>query len=92
MDVKTFLSVNGPGLLISLLIAGCSWALVLNIDVLTVIGAPIIAIVAGMIMFMLAGRMGVTLPKTSFASKYVLQFSVVLLGFGLNLRTVMVLD
>jgi uncharacterized integral membrane protein (TIGR00698 family) len=89
MDVKTFLSVNGPGLLISLLIAGCSWALVLNIDVLTVIGAPIIAIVAGMIIFILAGRMGMTLPKTSFASKYVLQFSVVLLGFGLNLRTVM---
>ena len=89
MDVKAFLSINGPGLLISLLIAGCSWVLVRRIDVLTVIGAPIIAIIAGMIVFMLTGRMGVTLPKTSFTSKYVLQLSVVLLGFGLNLSTIL---
>lgn len=42
-----------------------------------------------MTIFAIAERVRKPIPKTSFTSKYVLQFSVVLLGFGLNLRTVL---
>lgn len=89
MDVKTFLSTNGPGLLVSLVIAVCAWSLVQFVDGLYIIGAPIIAIVAGMFIYAIAGKVGKKVPKTSFTSKYVLQLSVVMLGFGLNLRTVL---
>lgn len=87
--MKRFLSTDGPGLVFSLAIASCAWMLVEHVDGLHVIGAPIIAIITGMAIFALAGRIGRAIPKTSFTSKYVLQLSVVLLGFGLNLRTVL---
>lgn len=89
MDVKGFLVTNGPGLLCSLSIATISWMLVESIDALSVVGAPILSILIGMAAFAVCSGFDRQVPKTSFASKYVLQFSVVLLGFGLNLRTVM---
>ena len=89
MDVKGFLVTNGPGLLCSLSIATISWMLVESIDALSVVGAPILSILIGMAAFAVCSGFDMQVPKTSFASKYVLQFSVVLLGFGLNLRTVM---
>ena len=88
MEIRAFLSANGPGLIVSLIIAVCSWTLVRNMDGLTVIGAPVIAILTGMLVFFLAGHSNIGIPKTSFTSKYILQLSIVLLGFGLNLSTV----
>lgn len=89
MGSKSFLSINGLGLVGSLFIAFCSMSLVRLVDGLYIIGAPIIAIMTGMIVFVIANRFDKELPKTSFTSKYVLQLSVVMLGFGLNLRTVL---
>lgn len=86
MEAASFFRKNGPGLACSLVIAAASWLLVDSVDGMEVIGAPVIAILAGMLVF--AAFRGRSVPNTSFTSKYVLQFSVVLLGFGLNLSTV----
>lgn len=88
MQSDGFLSRDGPGLLASLVLAAAAWILVAAVPDLKVVGAPIIAIIAGMVIFAACGHRKRSVPKTSFTSKYVLQFSVVLLGFGLNLATV----
>ena len=86
--MSEFLSKNAEGILISLAIAVPSYVLVQMVDGLKVVGAPIIAILAGMIVAALVKDMSGFKPGTSFTSKYILQTAVVLLGFGLNLATV----
>ena len=58
-----------------------------------IIGAPVFSIIAGMLLARpLMGKSGIEdaiKPGLSFTSKYVLQFAVVLLGFGMNLVTVL---
>ena len=89
METREFLNRNGPGLAASLAIAAIAWLLVEFVPDLKIVGAPVIAILAGMVIFMIVKRYDRELPKTSFTSKYVLQASVVLLGFGLNISTVL---
>ncbi len=88
MDLNGFFRDNWQGILLSVIIAVPAWILVKSIDGLEVVGAPIIAIIAGMVISMLWKRHDVIKKGTSFTSKYVLQFSVVLLGFGLNLSMI----
>ena|SRR5450755_1184749 len=50
-----------------------------------VVGAPIFAIAAGIAARGALGRIGPLEPGVAFASKKMLQFGIVLLGFGINL-------
>lgn len=54
-----------------------------------IIGGPVIAILAGMIISLFWKNKGVCAPGIRFTSKKVLQWAVVLLGFGLNLSVVL---
>ena len=83
-----FLKTKGQGILLCFIIAMFPWLLVNNVSWLKIIGAPIIAIILGMILaIFFKDRPGVW-PGIGFTSKKVLQYAVILLGFGLNLTTV----
>lgn len=73
------------GLLLSLLIAVPSYILGLTFPI---IGGPVIAIVAGMIIAIFFKEKGEFSEGIKFTSKKVLQWAVVLLGFGMNLSVV----
>ena len=77
-----------PGILLALAIAAPSWMLVRTIDGLELIGAPVLAILIGMVIGRLVTKDGRFKAGASFTSKYVLQAAVVLLGFGLNITTI----
>lgn len=79
---------RGKGILLCLCIALPSWVLVKCFSGLEVIGAPVIAILAGMIITMLIQDKKNLKEGITFTSKKVLQYAVVLLGFGLNLATI----
>lgn len=76
-----------PGMLMALLIAIPSWILGQKFPV---IGAPIIAIVIGMVLSCTVPQTWRQAQKTGlgFASKKILQYAVILLGFGLNLKEI----
>lgn len=57
-------------------------------DELKFIGAPVIAIIAGMLVGRALSRDDRFRNGLSFTSKYILQAAVVLLGFGLNIVTI----
>ncbi|ELY5747577.1 YeiH family putative sulfate export transporter [Streptococcus iniae] len=75
-----------PGILICLAIALPSWLLG---HYLPLIGAPVFAILSGMLCAMFYQKREKSQAGISFTSKYILQFAVVLLGFGLNLKQIM---
>ena len=77
-----------PGILLALAIATPSWILVRTIDGLELIGAPVLAILIGMVIGHLVAKDGRFKAGASFSSKYVLQAAVVLLGFGLNITAI----
>ena len=77
-----------PGIGLCLLIAVPAWFTVQWIEPLEVMGAPVLAILAGMLL-----TLAIPVPERAksgiaFVSKKVLQAAVVLLGFGLTLSTV----
>lgn len=76
------------GILLCLAIAVPSWVIVKLVSGLEVIGAPVIAIIAGMIAALFIKDRTKTEKGIAFASKKILQYAVILLGFGLNLSTV----
>lgn len=76
---------NLPGILLSFAIAVPSWILGGRFPV---IGGPVIAILAGMIVTLLIKEKGGLDSGIRFVSKKVLQWAVILLGFGLNLNVV----
>lgn len=81
-----FLKKNWKGLLLCLAIALPSWFLG---NALPVIGGPVFAILLGMaVTLLLKDRSGVQQGIT-FTSKKVLQYAVILLGFGLNLSVIL---
>ncbi len=82
-----FLKKNWKGFVLCLAIAGPSWILG-NIDVLKVIGGPVFAIIIGMIVTIFIPDKGDLQSGITFTSKKILQYAVVLLGFGLNLTTI----
>ena len=81
-----FLKENWKGLLVCIAIAVPSWFLGKQFPI---IGGPVIAILAGMIIALLWKDKKGAAPGIKFTSKYILQAAVVLLGFGMNLNVVM---
>lgn len=77
---------NIPGFLLCLVIAVPSWFLGQRFPV---IGGPVIAIIAGMIITLLIKDKGSLEKGVKFTSKKILQWAVILLGFGLNLTVIL---
>lgn len=75
-----------PGILICLIIAGFSWVLG---SMLPVIGGPVFAILIGMLAGLITRKYDILNKGIGFASKNVLQYAVVLLGFGMNFLVVL---
>lgn len=79
---------KAKGIGICFLIAAISWLLVQRIELLEVMGAPVLAILISMVLALWRPISEKAKPGVSFTSKKILQAAVVLLGFGLNLSTV----
>ncbi|MGT2801370.1 YeiH family protein [Streptococcus henryi] len=75
-----------PGVFLALLIALPAWILG---QYLPLVGAPVFAILLGMVIGYFHTNRNKTSVGIAFTSKYILQTAVVLLGFGLNLSQVM---
>ena len=76
---------RGPRLLLCLCIAIPCWMLG---RALPVIGGPVFAILAGMAIALLVRDKGRAQAGIAYTSKTILQYAVILLGFGLNLSEV----
>ena len=81
-----WIKAKGPGILICLAIALPSWFLG---KAFPIIGGAVIAIVAGMLITLPLGRRPVLEGGVRFVSKKVLQWAVILLGFGMDLNVVL---
>ncbi len=77
---------NSPGILLCLAISLPSWFLGKHFPV---IGGPVIAIIAGRIITLLIKNKSRLEPGIKFTSKKILQWAVILLGFGLNLNVIL---
>ena len=80
------LSKNWKGMLLALLIAVPSYYLG---KLLPIIGGPVFAIVAGMIITLLIKDKAAFVGGITFTAKKILQYAVILLGFGLDLSVVL---
>ena len=74
-----------PGVLLCFLLALPCWWLGHK---LPVIGAPVFAIVLGMILTQIFRQKGMFQKGIQYTSKKILQYAVILLGFGLNLSEI----
>ncbi|MDE6953036.1 MAG: YeiH family protein [Erysipelotrichales bacterium] len=81
-----FMKKNIYGLLLCLFIALPSWYLG---KMFPIIGGPVIAIIAGMIITMFIKDKSLFEDGIKFTSKKILQYAVILLGFGLNLQVIL---
>ena len=81
-----FIRKNYKGILLCLLIAVPAW---FAGKAFPIIGGPVIAILAGMIITLFFREKGGFAPGIKFTSKKVLQWAVILLGFGLNLNVIL---
>ena len=77
---------NGKGLLLCLLIAIPSWFLGGRFPI---IGGAVIAILLGMVLALFLKDKTPFAAGIKFTSKKILQWAVILLGFGLNLSVVL---
>lgn len=80
-----FITKNAKGLLLCLIIAVPSWFLGKQFPI---IGGAVIAIIAGMIITLLIKDKSGFESGIKFTSKKILQWAVVLLGFGMNLTVI----
>ncbi len=80
-----FLRIKGPGLLLCLVIALPCWLLG---QAFPVIGGPVFAILAGMVITLVWKDKGGFSGGITYTSKKILQYAVILLGFGLNLSEI----
>ena len=81
-----FIKKNGKGLLLCLIIAAPSWFLGKQFPI---IGGAVIAILAGMLAALFLKDKGSFEAGIKFTSKKVLQWAVILLGFGMNLTVIL---
>lgn len=81
-----FITKNGRGLLLCLVIAVPSWFLG---KAFPIIGGAVIAILAGMVVTLFFKEKGAFEAGIKFTSKKILQWAVILLGFGLNLSVIL---
>lgn len=84
-DIMTFIREKGSGMLLCLAIAVPAFLLG---KLFPVIGGPVIAIIAGMIITLLLKDKTRFQQGIAFTSKKILQSAVVLLGFGLDLSVI----
>lgn len=75
-----------PGLVVCMAIAIPSWFLG---KLFPIIGGPVIAILAGMLVALFWTPNDTFKPGVTFTSKKILQYAVILLGFGLNLSVIL---
>ncbi len=80
-----FVKKTGPGLLLCLVLAIPSWLLG---RAFPVIGGPVFAILMGMILSLILRDRTRYQAGIAFTSKKILQYAVILLGFGLNLSEI----
>ena len=73
------------GLLVCLAIAITAWILG---KIFPIIGSAVIAIIAGMVIALFWQPGKTFKPGITFTSKKILQYAVILLGFGLNLNVI----
>ena len=91
----TFVKKNGLGILSCIIIAGISTLLAgINIGDFSfeIIGAPVFAIVIGMVISLIFKNLSSDekmKPGLTFTSKKILQWAVIILGFTLNIKTVL---
>ena len=76
---------RAPGLAVCLALAVPCWLLG---KALPVVGGPVFAILAGMLIALLWREKGRARTGIAFTSKKILQYAVILLGFGLNLSEI----
>ena len=79
---------NFKGIILCFVVALIAWILVKCVNQLEVIGAPVIAIISGMIITLFIKDKSSFKSGIAFTSKKILQYAVILLGFGLNLSTI----
>lgn len=84
--LMNFIKKNGWGILLCLGIAVPCWFLG---SLLPVIGGPVFAILAGMLITLFIKDKPYTQSGINYTSKKILQFAVVLLGFGMNLTDIL---
>ncbi len=77
---------NWKGILVCLCIAVPAWFLG---KALEVVGGPVFAILIGMVAALFWKDQGGAKPGITYTSKKILQLAVILLGFGMNLSSVM---
>ena len=81
-----FITKSWKGILLCLVIAIPAW---FAGQAVPVIGGPVIAILAGMVITLLLKNKEPLQEGITFVSKKILQYAVILLGFGLNLSVVL---
>lgn len=81
-----FIKENWKGVLLCLAIALPAWFLG---QLVPVIGGPVFAILAGMVITLFFPKKEPFQPGITFTSKKILQYAVVLLGFGMNLTQIL---
>jgi uncharacterized membrane protein YadS len=80
-----FFKKNAPGIGLCLLIAIPSWIFG---KIFPIVGAAVIAILLGMVVAIFFKEKGIFFDGIKFTSKKILQWAVILLGFGLNLNAI----
>ena len=80
-----FIKKNGAGMLLCLCIAIPAWLLG---QAVPVVGGPVFSILIGMVLTLFWKNKTKVQPGIGFTSKKVLQYAVILLGFGLNLSEI----
>lgn len=84
--ITAFLKASWAGLLLCLVISVPCWFLG---NLLPVVGGPVFAILTGMIIALFLKKRDFIQPGITFTSKKILQLAVILLGFGMNLNTIL---
>lgn len=77
---------NIPGVLLCMAIAAPAWYAG---RFCPLVGGPVFAILGGMLVALLVGGASALQPGIAFTAKKILQYAVILLGFGLNLSVVL---
>jgi len=85
-NIMEWIKKNTPGILLCLAIAIPSWFIG---TAFPIIGGAVIAILAGMVLTLIIKNKGVLDSGIKFTSKKVLQWAVILLGFGMDLNVVL---
>lgn len=81
-----FIKKNAAGVLLCLAIAVPSWFLG---KAAPVVGGPVFSILIGMVLTLIIKNKSAVQSGIVFTSKKILQYAVILLGFGMNLSTIL---